>query len=472
MRRSQNESWMAGAIIAGLLVAPSASVGQEPQTREIPAAPPAYKLLRFDEDYSYLAGAVPETDWLDPIKYIPLGSNPKWFMTLGGELRERFEGAKNPGFGVKGDHDAYLLERATLLVDLHLGERLRVFAEGISGIIAGQSRPAPPVQNDPIDLQAAFVDLVPYVTSEDRLTLRAGRFAMSLGSGRLVATRAAPNIPFRFDGFELLYSHLDWKATAFLTRPAKDSGAFDGDDHSTAFGGVYLTGWLAASRALGVDLYYLGIRRKNGKYASGSGDEHRHSFGAREFGQWQHWDWDAEEVLQFGRFHGDPILAWTASIDAGHTWELPWKPRLGAKLDVASGDRDAKDHHLGTFDALFFKSGYFNDASLIRPQNVIDVHPKLALQLSESVSADSSVDVFWRYSRSDAVYAVPGPVALRADEGASAYVGTAVDVNMEWRLDRHLSVQASYVHFFVGDYPERVGGRDVDFGSTTLSFLF
>ena len=129
-------------------------------------------------------------------------------------------------------------------------------------------------------------------------------------------TRAAPNIPFRFDGFELLYSHLDWKATAFLTRPAKDSGAFDGDDHSTAFWGVYGTGWLAASRALGVDLYYLGIRRKNGKYASGSGDEHRHSFGAREFGHWQNWDWDAEEVLQFGRFHGDPILAWTASLDA------------------------------------------------------------------------------------------------------------------------------------------------------------
>ena len=70
------------------------------------------------------------------------------------------------------------------------------------------------------------------------------------------------------------------------------------------------------------------------------------------------------------------------------------------------------------------------------------------------------------------MYAPPGFVTLRADEGASAYVGTAVDVNLEWRLDRHVTVQASYVHFFVGDYPERVGGGDVDFGSTTLSFLF
>src|SRR5205085_6893555 len=143
------------------------------------------------------------------------------------------------------------------------------------------------------------------------------------------------------------------KATAFLTRPARDSGAFDGDDHSTAFWGVYMTG----------------------------------------FGHCQNWDWDAEEVLQFGRFHGDPILAWTASVDAGHTWESLWKPRLGTKLDATSGDRDAKDHRLGTFDALFFKSGYFNDASLIRPQNEIDVHPNLALHFSESISADGGVDV-------------------------------------------------------------------------------
>ena len=56
---------------------------------------------------------------------------------------------------------AYLLERATLLVDLHLGERLRVFAEGISGIIAGESRPAPPVQNDPIPARVAALDMLP-----------------------------------------------------------------------------------------------------------------------------------------------------------------------------------------------------------------------------------------------------------------------------------------------------------------------
>lgn len=338
--------------------------------------------------------------------------------------------------------------------------------------MVGESRPPPPVQDDPIDLAFAFLEAVPYATVEDRLAVRTGRFGMSLGSGRLVATRASPNIPFRFDGFEALYSHRDWKATAFLARSVKDVSGFEVNDHSTPFWGLYATGWLDASRTLGVDLYYLGIRREDGKYASGSGDEHRHTVGVREFGALQHWDWNAEQVLQFGRFAGDPILAWTASIDAGHTWELTWAPRLGAKLDITSGDREESHHRLETFDALFFKSGYFNDASLIRPQNIIDVHPNLALHFTKSVSADGGVDVFWRYSKSDAVYAVPGFVALPADNRGSAYVGTALDANFQWQLDRHLIAQASYVHFFVGDYPERAMADDVDYGSTTLTFIF
>src|SRR5713226_8368317 len=220
---------------------------------EIPLTPPGYKMLRFDEDYSCLTNQYNRTDLFDPVKYIALRQNdPRWYLSFGGELRERVEGNYDPNFGIGGGgSDSYLLQRIALSADVHLGERVRFFAEGISGIVEGESHTPPPVQQDPGDLQFAFVDVVPWLKDDERLTLRVGRFGLSLGAGRLVATRAAPNIPFRFDGFELLYSRPDWKATAFLTRPAKDSGAFDGDDHSTAFWGVYVTGWLASSRALG-----------------------------------------------------------------------------------------------------------------------------------------------------------------------------------------------------------------------------
>lgn len=462
-------------LISVSIAFPIIAVGQEPMpSAEIPLTPPGYKMLRFDEDYSYLADQSSRTDWFDPLKYIPLRKDdPLWYLSFGGELRERFEGNYDPNFGIGGTgSDAYLLQRITLLTDVHLGERVRFFAEGISGIVAGESHRPPPVQQDPIDLQFAFVDVVPYLRDDDRLTLRVGRFGMSFGAGRLVATRAAPNIPFRFDGFELLYSRSGWDMTGFLTQPVKDSGELSGADHRTTFWGLYATHYFDAPRTMGLDLYYLGIHNEHATYASGMGDEHRHSLGAREFGVWNRWDWDAEQVLQFGTFGSDSILAWTAAISSGYTWDTTWQPRLGLKMGIASGDHDAANGRQETFDPLFFKSGYFNDASLIRPSNIIGVHPNFGLKLTKSVSADGGVDMFWRYSRNDAVYGVPGFIAIPALKDAPNYIGTALDVNLTWQVQRHVTVQASYVHFLSGTYVHAAGGSDVNYFSTTISFLF
>ncbi len=324
-------------------------------------------------------------------------------------------------------------------------------------MIEGENPPAPSVQDDPIDLQFAFADVVPYLTDEESLTLRAGRFGMSFGSARLVATRAAPNIPSRFDGFEMIYSRPLWEATAFLTRPVEDIGGISGSDSATTFWGLYITHWLDAPRKLGVDLYYLGIANEHGEYASGTGNEHRHTYGTRLFGTHNHWDWNGEAAIQVGTFGNESILAWTASLDSGYTWDTQWQPRLGLKVDVASGDTNPNDGQQGTFNALYFKSAYFNDASLIRPANLIDVHPNLSANLTRTLSVNGGADVFWRYSRNDAVYAVPGFIAIPAQKTGSSYIGTALDVNLQWQIQRHLTFGASYVHFFTGSYVHGAG---------------
>jgi hypothetical protein len=447
----------------------------EDMTGETPLPPPAFKVLRFDEDYSCLTNPANRTDWLfDPIKYIPLRKDASdWYLTLGGEVRERFEGVYDPNFGIGGaGANSYWLQRLTFLADAHLGERVRVFAEGISGVVSGESQPAPPVQDDEIDLQFAFADVVPYLTTDERFTLRAGRFGMSLGSGRLVATRAAPNIPFRFDGFEALYSRPGWDGTGFLVRPVKDTGGIDNANPDTTFWGIYLTHWFGSERKGGIDIYYLGIANEEARFASGSGDEHRHSFGARLFGEKNQWDWNGEGVVQAGTFGGETIFAWTASLDGGYTFTAPLEPRLGLKVDVASGDENPNKGPQGTFNPLFFKSGYFNDASLVRPANIIDVHPNVSANLTRSVSINGGADVFWRYSTRDAIYAPPGFIEVPALQTGTAYFATALDVNLEWRIQRHISFGASYVHFFTGDYVHKAGGHDVDYVSSTLSFLF
>jgi hypothetical protein len=153
-------------LIPILLLQPSALLAQDGVAGgESPAPPPSYNILRFDENYSCLSNATNRSDWFDPIKHMPLRTNaPSWYLTLGGELRERFEGNHDPNFGIGSGSDSYWLQRATLPGDLHLGERVRICVEGISGLVAGESQPAPALKT-----ASAYVGTVLDVTLEWRI---------------------------------------------------------------------------------------------------------------------------------------------------------------------------------------------------------------------------------------------------------------------------------------------------------------
>jgi hypothetical protein len=441
---------------------------------DVSPQPPEYQVFRYNENYSYLSNVTSRGDLFDSGKYVPLRlDDPNWYVTFGGELRERFEGHYDPNFGIGSPGaDSYWLQRIRLLTDWHLGQRIRIYIQGVSGLMEGEIPPAPPAERDPIDLEFAFLDVIPYLTDSERLTLRAGRFGLSLGSGRLVDSRPPVNVDFRYDGFELIYSRPLWQATAFITQPAKDSGYINGEDHTTTFWGLYATHWFDQAQTLGLDLYYLGLHRKEASYASGTGDEHRHMIGTREFGDWEHFDWNAEEVLQVGSFAKASVLAWTASLNWGYTWQLAGNPRVGVKTDAISGDTHPNGGQQGTFNPLYFNAGYFNDAALYSPENLIDTHPNASIQPFRGVSLDGGADFLWRYTRNDAVYAVPGNIAIPALRTGSSYVGTALDLNLNWQIQRHVLLQASYVHFLSGSYVRQAGGGDVNYVSTTISFLF
>ena len=47
-----------------------------------------------------------------------------------------------------------------------------------------------------------------------------------------------------------------------------------------------------------------------------------------------------------------------------------------------------------------------------------------------------------------------------------------MEATAEWKLNRHVTVNAAYVHLFGGSYVREVGGKDVNYFSTTVSFLF
>src|SRR5262245_45481348 len=73
--------------------------------------PPAFKQLRYDESYAYLRDPARRADRLDPIKFMPFTANGGSYLTLGGEIRERYEYYHNSQWGLgTQDDDGYLLQ--------------------------------------------------------------------------------------------------------------------------------------------------------------------------------------------------------------------------------------------------------------------------------------------------------------------------------------------------------------------------
>src|SRR5262245_60451765 len=96
--------------------------------------PPAISTVRYDEDYSYLRESSSRTGaWWEPLKYIPLSESGNIYLTLGSEVRFRYELLRNDNFGEgTQDDDGYLWIRALPMADLHAGDHLRFFGQLIT----------------------------------------------------------------------------------------------------------------------------------------------------------------------------------------------------------------------------------------------------------------------------------------------------------------------------------------------------
>jgi hypothetical protein len=462
--------------------AQGASSAEEPHIGTAPSfpLPPPYQPLRYDEDYRYLRDPQRRSDVWDPLKYLPLNEAGDWYASLGGELRERYEFSHNPRFGQE-PHDAhgnnnYLLQRYMLHADLHLGPFVRLFGQLKSGLEHGRIGGPRPADEDRLDLHQAFLDVVAPLQAEDALTLRAGRQEMAFGSQRLVSVREGPNVRQSFDGLRTLLRAEAWRIDAFVTRPVETNrGVFDDNpDPRRTFWGIYAVHPFGLVPQGHIDLYYLGLVRQDARFDQGIADERRHSIGLRLWGAPEPWDYNFEFVYQFGRFGDGEIQAWTAASDTGYTLpSLPWRPRLGLKADIASGDRNPASRSLQTFNPLFPKGAYFNEADLIGPANFIDLHPTLDLHVSHGLTVGADWDVFWRESVHDGLYGVAVNLIRSGSSNRARYIGSALSAQVAWAATRHLTLVTTYTHFFPGPFvTETQPGKAVEFVATWISYKF
>ena len=453
--------------------------GQEPPKEP----PPAYTELRYDEDYSYLKNPANRTDFLDPLKYIPLNEQGDWYLTFGGQVRDRYEYFNNYLFGSgPQDPSGYNLLRVMANADLHLGPHLRIFAEGISATEQGRTGAGRPSDVNTIDLFQAFAEVMFPLAEDSRFTIRGGRQVVIFGAQRLIGVSDFTNVRRTFDGVRGTLTMPGNTVDIFYARPVRvQPYSLDDDFPDTSISGVYDTweipAWEAARPKL--EMYVFYVNRHSITFNQTTAGENRYTFGARFTANPKSFDFDVEPDYQLGRFNGQTTRSFSVAALAGYTFEqvaLSPRPFLGA--DIASGGQH--DNPGNAFDQLF-PSGHdkFGIIDAIGRQNIIDVHPGFTLKLLENRRGAERLTLltqyrqFWRESSQDAVYTSSGSI-LRTSGGSDARaIGGEMDFQVDWQLARHVSAYAGYCHFFHGAFIAATGPHsDIDFAYTALTFMF
>jgi hypothetical protein len=272
-----------------------------------------------------------------------------------------------------------------------------------------------------------------------------------------------------------------WRIDGFAMRPDLDKPGFfnNAPDHQVGFWGIYATRPL--SRKVSFEAYYLGLDRKRASFQRGTGQELRHTLGARLSRsiatEQSGWDFDYEALWQFGTFGAANIRAWTVASETGY--RLPTvvlKPRFSAKADISSGDHPKSDPNtLGTFNALFPKGNYFGVLATTGPGpiNFIDFHPRIEGTLPHGVTASFDWIIQWRQSLEDGVYAVPGFLIRPAGDSRARFVGHRPGLEVRWQVNSHVWLQADYGIFYAGRFlRETQPGRNLNYWALWAGYKF
>lgn len=436
---------------------------------------PPFKQLRYDEDYSILKNDSSK-HWYRTTKFNPLSRNRKTYLSIGGDIRFQYQWFKNENWGeaVKDD-DGFMLTRLLVHADLHLGKHFRTFIQLQSSAASGKEEAPSPVDENTLDLHQAFSDLAFPVGNGKTITIRVGRQELLYGSQRLVAVRDGPNNRQSFDAARLLYTAKNWKADLFFSHYVRSKQKIfdDGFNKNTRFWGAYWTN-NKIPILKNLDVYYFGLWRKTASFDDGTGKELRHSIGARISATTKFWRYDVEGLYQFGDFANKKISAWTFSVNSGYKFaNTRFKPEIGLKAELISGDAKYNDDKLQTFNPLFPRGGYFGLVSLIGPSNLFDIHPSLSMEMTPKLFLNMDYDMFWRYSKNDGIYG-PNVAMIYSGKGSDKKsIGRQYSAHLEYVPNNFLYFRNEFTWFESRYFLKESGpGKDILFVSVTAQLRF
>ncbi len=451
------------------------SFGQE--TKE---EPPAFKTNRADENYEYLRDAEEnpyEAGFLDAIKFVKLTDDGSSYASFGGQLRPRIEHFTNRDW--LDENDTYYAQRFSLYGDFHFGEKARLFVELANGLKTGEKEIT---QSDDLGLHQAFAEFKFQLGASSQMNVRFGRQELNLGASRLVSDRAGPNIRRSFDVLKIAQQFGNTTLMGFYGKEVSPQfNVFDNEfalfDSNAANPELWTLGLEFPIKNIGGSnqLYYLGFKVDQAAYSDVFGEEVRHTIGLRRYGTiGQRISYNTELVYQFGTLGNNDISAFNLETDWKYTLiNTKWRPILGLKLDLSSGDRNLDDGTLNTFNPLFVNPGLYSLAAINTPANLTSFHPNMMVFPFQNFSIYADYAKFYRTSTNDGVY-VPTRFQSRQASGLDAkHLGDAFGLKLTYEINRNLSFDIKSYYFITGEFIEQSGSSENTFHiAPTLEFTF
>ncbi len=395
---------VACVLVIGVLSLHTGSARDSDSTATAPQRP-AILFNRWQEDWSVLADPRVRREPFDNLKYIPLSrDNPKAYLSLGADLRVRFESNNAPALGTPPNvNEDYVITRFELHADVHPSARVQIFTQLQSDFAPGKVMLTPPDVNQ-LDLEQAFVAVTEPVGG-GTFTARVGRQQIAFDLQRFISLRDGPNVRQSFDAAWFSYLHGAWRLSGFYSQPVQDKDVHVFDDYSSqalTYGGVRLEHQVFGSGQLSATLSRF--TQHGAHFPSISGNERRDVLDVHFAQKAGGFDLDMEGMGQTGRIADENILAWAVGSLGGYTIRsVRWTPRLGMQLDAASGDSDPHDHTLGTFNPLFPNGYYLALAGYTGYTNFIHVKPSITVYPTSTLTVLLASAGVWRETTADAI---------------------------------------------------------------------
>jgi Alginate export len=448
-----------------LMVQQAAGAAEDVLSEDAVPNRPPIMFNRWQEDWSVLVDPRVPREAFDDLKYISLWStDPHTYLSLGADLRERFEDNDAAGFGTGANRkDNYDISRLEIHSDFRITEAFQAFVQLQSDYAIGKTTRSP-VDQDRLDVEQAFIALTEPLDG-GTLKVRLGRQQFGFDLQRFVSVRDGPNVRQSYDAAWFDYEHGQWRTIAFYSHPVQDRDVRLFDDVSNnrlTYGGFRVERKLTETSGLAA--YYSRFTQDGVKFPGIAGNERRDIEDLRYAGTAKAFDWDLEAMNQTGSLASQDVEAWAFGSLAGYTWEsILWLPRVGIQVDAASGDKNPNDHQLNTFNPLFPNGYYVTLAGYTGFVNFIHLKPSVTIHPLTKLKLMGAIGVQWRETTADAVYTQPDVPVPGTVGHAGRYTGTYGQFRGDWAVTYHVSLALEVVHFAIGDAVREVGGHDSNY---------